>query len=246
MKTKNLILLLTSIFIIALISSCKKTDDTKPTFTVHEPVSGEVVITGNEIHFEADFSDDTELGQYKIDIHNNFDGHGHGKTESLTPWEESIINDLDGKSKSVHIHIDVPTDIAAGEYHFIVSCTDAAGNEADPVEIEITIQNSDDLVAPTLNITSPADHATFTAGSDIIVSGTAADNAGLETIEIVVKREADETEVHDADIDVSGTSYTINETISTTGWASGEYHLSIKAIDAVNNSVTEERHVIIN
>lgn len=246
MKTNNFISALAAICILGFISSCKPTDDTKPVFTVSEPLSGTVFQTGNEIHFEAGFSDDKELSQYKIDIHNNFDGHGHGKTEGLPAWETTIINDLNGKNENVHIHIDIPNDIAAGEYHFIVSCIDKAGNEAEPQEIEIFIQNSSDLVAPQLTLNTPADNAAFNAGDNIVISGMTTDNIALEKVEIVIERHANGTKVYDNDIDVSGISYDINETVNTAGWQSGEYHLTVKVFDGVNNSTTVERYININ
>jgi hypothetical protein len=77
-----------------------------------DPVSGESFEAGKSVHFEAKFSDDIELGAYKIDIHNNFDGHSHGRVASsnedpgLLKWSLSESFDFERglKNSDVHLH----------------------------------------------------------------------------------------------------------------------------------------------
>ena len=101
-----------------MFSSCDNDDSSdtiKPLIELHEPEEGQALEIGNEhgVHFEMDLSDDVMLKSYKIEIHSNFDHHSGQKT--------------------AHIHhhdIVIPANATAGDYHLMVYCTDAAGNES--------------------------------------------------------------------------------------------------------------------
>lgn len=247
MKTYRILVML---FVAVLaIASCKKeeTDTEKPVINVTSPTDGASVNTGSELHFEATFTDNADLAQYKIEIHNDFDGHDHSsKTAEAEPWEKVIIQDISGKSHSATEHIDVPTDAAAGPYHMIISCIDASGNEAELVQREFIIVNISDTENPVLSITSPSDDQQIAIGSDIVITGTVTDNMEVEAVEIVVEREADETEVADEDIHVHAAQGDINVSIPTTGFTAGHYHIHITATDHVNNKSEVEIEVSLN
>ena len=122
-------------------------DTTAPSITMEEPGQGEIFDAGSTIHFDALFEDDVALGTYKIDVHDNFDGHSHGREEvAAFTYEESF--DLTGTTDDVHEDITVTTDATAGPYHFIVEAIDAAGNtttfaDGSSVELEIWITNEE-------------------------------------------------------------------------------------------------------
>lgn len=118
-------------------------DTTKPVIDLHEPEEGQVLTIGEDVHFEMDLSDDVMLGSYKINIHNNFDGHGHGESRAVataaSEAEEERVAftfdrayDVSGHiTKHEHHHdIVIPANAKPGNYHLMVYCTDAAGNEA--------------------------------------------------------------------------------------------------------------------
>ena len=73
-------------------------------------------------------------GSYKVEIHNNFDNHGHGtkSTDNEVPFSFSHSWDLSGnKNAYIHHHdIVIPDNATPGNYHLMVYCTDAAGNES--------------------------------------------------------------------------------------------------------------------
>ncbi len=133
-----LIVFVVSLFII--FPSCEKNKDTiKPVIELHEPAEGDTLWVGEEVHFEADFRDDEELKAWKVDIHNDFDNHGHKSVlAEEEPWlyTQSWNFEPGLRNKHVHTHeIVVPVTvngkpIATGPYHVMVYCTDAAGNEA--------------------------------------------------------------------------------------------------------------------
>ena len=137
MKTKSIIstLLFISFFAITL-SSCSDSDEgdtTKPVINLISPAENSNLKIGNEkgIHLEMDLSDNEELASYKIDIHGNFDGHGHKSDDGTVVFKYSNSWKVSGKNAHIHQHeIIVPDNATAGNYHLMVFCVDAAGNES--------------------------------------------------------------------------------------------------------------------
>jgi hypothetical protein len=104
-------------------------------------------------------SDNEALASYKVNIHGAFDGHEHSATTRATEdsvafektWMDSdfiVLGEepIAGKrSVTIHHHlIEIPetvngTPLKEGHYHFIVYCTDQAGQESFIArEIEIS------------------------------------------------------------------------------------------------------------
>lgn len=126
----------------AVFSSCDKDDDgdtTKPVINLIEPEEGDVLKIGSDagVHFELELSDNVMLKSYKVDIHPNFDGHVHAVVSRATSSETvdfmfSRSWDLSGqRNADIHHHeIKIPANATPGNYHLMVYCTDAAGNES--------------------------------------------------------------------------------------------------------------------
>lgn len=129
------------LLISALIVSCSKDDEDtkKPEIELISPQNHDEFHPGDNIHFEARFSDDTELSEYKIDIHFD-DGHDHkSHKHDGHEWHYTYTATLSGKNQMVHHDISIPEDAEHGEYHFMVFCTDKAGNESF-IKIDIEIE----------------------------------------------------------------------------------------------------------
>ncbi len=154
MKTSKFItvaiLLASSISFVAC--NKKEGDTTKPEINLVSPAEGDTLFAGGEhgIHFEMEVSDDVALGSYKVDIHNAFDGHSH-KSEEVHEHEgvafayNNSWNDIkDKRNADIHHHeIVIPANAAHGEYHFVVYCTDAAGNESKVVRNVVIAEGKD-------------------------------------------------------------------------------------------------------
>lgn len=137
---KNILFFVLSAIMCVSFSACDEdeADTTKPVITLDEPEDGDSLRIGESVHFECDFSDDEALGSYLIEIHNNFDGHGHKISSSQTRGEDTEafyfkksydISNL--RNTHVHHHdIVIPENATPGAYHLIVYCTDAAGNQS--------------------------------------------------------------------------------------------------------------------
>ena len=137
---KNILFFVLSAIICVSFSACDEdeADTTKPVITLDEPEDGDSLRIGECVHFECDFSDDEALGSYLIEIHNNFDGHGHKISSSQTRGEDTeafyVKKSYDiSNLRNTHVHhhdIVISDDATPGAYHLIVYCTDAAGNQA--------------------------------------------------------------------------------------------------------------------
>ncbi len=147
MKKSILSLGLLSILILVACEDDEPIDITAPTIDMEEPVTGEQIEAGGTIHFDALFEDDVELATFSISIHDNFDGHSHGRIE-VTPFEFNQSYTLTGRSDDVHEDISVSEDATAGPYHLTVEAIDAAGNsttfaDGSSKEAEIWIINEE-------------------------------------------------------------------------------------------------------
>jgi hypothetical protein len=182
---------------------------------MQEPEEGEYLMAGEYIHFEATFTDDLELGSYSIDIHDNFDGHGHGRIAgtsddpSLIKWtsknnytipEGSIIYNAQHDDD-----IEIPANAMAGPYHFIVQAVDKAGNatsyqDGSTVEMEILMMNDSQ---PVVNITNLVnDELELEQGLVFTVEGdisdpTTGEYAGMHALEVVLGEAHEEEHHHD-------------------------------------------------
>lgn len=97
------------------------------------------------------------LSQYKIDIHHNFDCHGHGRMsmDAYEPWKVLKIVDVTGQQKMINEELQVPSNVLAGNYHFMLQCVDEKGNEAPLILYSIIVSNSKDTEIPQIKIDNP-------------------------------------------------------------------------------------------
>lgn len=137
MKTK---LILSAICIVSLSSlfvACSDDDNdtTKPVIVINEPEDEGAIKTGSLLHLDMDLSDDVMVASYKVDIHNNFDGHTHTSASTKADGDSITFTynqsfDVNQKNHHVHDHIEIPILARQGKYHVVVYCTDTSGNES--------------------------------------------------------------------------------------------------------------------
>lgn len=103
------------------------------------PVQCSVVERGGVLRFKARFTDNRALGSYSLDIHHNFDHHTHS-TEVNACEEDPVkapvkpmlyIRDFslpEGvRDYAATADIEIPADVDAGDYHFMIRLTDKEG-----------------------------------------------------------------------------------------------------------------------
>ena len=211
------------------------------------------VASGDTLALDITFSDDEALAQYKLDIHSNFDCHGHAnKTED---WSFLSISPLSGREQTVEVRLPVPANVTAGAYHFQVQVLDEAGNSDPGLGFySILVQNGADTLAPVLTVSEPASLSFSQArGTELVVSGTVADDAplgtggnGQLTLFYRDQRSGNSfealTEVFPA---ATGTDYafSLRFTLPLT-LIPGGYDFSLRAYDGVNNASTPFRFTV--
>lgn len=256
MKYLNL-LMVAALLIAVSFSSCKKDVDDEVPVIAEFTVESKTVAAGSEIHADVVFTDNEALKSYKIDIHDAFDGHGHGKTG--TPWSYQETFEISGKEFTEHKHIDVPVDAASGPYHFTIYVLDAEGNQSDFAEVDLMITNSSMPVITVTNLSETTEtHAD--KGTTLILQGTVTDAVDLAEILVVLEEEGDHSHgktsaepLYENDIDLTGTSdvsfdlSTLNPTIDIPANAEeGDYALIIYAKDSDGNYSMKEYPIHIH
>ena len=202
--TTRYLLLLSLLF--AISCSDDEPDITPPTMEVLEynpppgadSICGAVeqvvfrLIGGAELSFDVIFNDDEKLSQYKIDIHNNFDCHGHGGgsapsvtvpnvNNQTTDWTVLDIQDLNGNMESIFRTLSVPQNVTAGNYHFHLQVIDESGNDSPFANFNsLKIYNPVDSVAPKIHVSEPTSRTLNSRKGDRIrFIGQVTDNRSL-------------------------------------------------------------------
>jgi len=140
------------IFTVIACDSDNEGDTTKPVIRIITPEENAHLLIGDEegVLFEAEFSDDTQLASYKIDIHYVSDNHTHTRHEEeeddrLPEFNYQRSFTLSGTSERVsHRNIVIPEGVLPGAYHLVVYCTDSFGNESVAARDIELIENDQD------------------------------------------------------------------------------------------------------
>lgn len=256
MNTMNKFLVFT--LVVFSLASCGKEDTSAPEWNFNSftpmPMQGNIcgqpepevfyVMGGDTLEFVATFTDNEALSQYKIDIHENFDCHGHGKTSD---WNVLEVINLTGTTQQITKRIPVPENITAGTYHFSIQLLDAAGNQAENTFLrDVVVENPTDNVAPIVTVTQPmsAQGNTAARGGTINFQGEVNDNLplglggnGKLIIDYVNQTNLNKFIAKEIEFAESqGDNFTFNETITIpNSIPTGNYKFRVYAYDGVNN-----------
>ncbi|MGB6083273.1 DUF4625 domain-containing protein [Moheibacter sp.] len=128
--------------------SCSSDDDSidtqKPMIILNQPLDETEFHFGENLHIEAEFSDNVGLASYKIEIHSAGDGHTH-KTLVGTEWFHTETHPIAGNPTHyiAQREILIPSEINGepvleGHYHLGIYLVDTSGNEQQLfVEVDI-------------------------------------------------------------------------------------------------------------
>lgn len=185
-------------------------------------------------------SDNKGLSQLKVDIHENFDCHGH---KSVSPWQVLNLIDLSGTEQVLNLSIPVPSTASAGVYHFQIKLLDESGNEAGTNQAySIRLLNGADTIAPSAVINLPlADTLNYSRGDFFSLEIRAEDNFDLGSgrAELIyfttsgnkIKADTYVFEPGLGNIRIFNLEYQIPSTLS-----SGNYEFFVRVFDAFGNS----------
>ena len=150
-KIINMSLLMALITILTLsFNACGSDDDkdmTPPVISADgitaNPINCQQYHPGDVIPFHYVMLDNQELGNFNIEIHNNFDHHTHS-TEADDHDHDHEMGECDDDEEhqrqyDARVDIPIPADAAPGDYHFMIRLTDRAGwQQLHAVAIKIT------------------------------------------------------------------------------------------------------------
>lgn len=190
---------LVPVVIAALAVSCRSEEpvDTDPPVLESIVINNEqeqvVVPSGTDLDIHISARDNEDLKQVKIDIHDAFDGHTHGKVNS--DWTYVQILEASGTFDELEDHPSIPTDATAGLYHAVFRVLDQNGNEGEFVERELIIENGSQ---PVISLVSPELSASpsFRVSESIELDGTITDAEGIEEVHILLRQEEDHDHFH--------------------------------------------------
>lgn len=258
---KKVVYLLLIISVSVFISSCDEDEDiTNPTLQVlfvaptpqTSDICGEVednviLLKGGDLfEIELRAKDDIALSQYKIELHENFDCHGH-KSNPTSTWEINDIKDLTAANADISKTYSVPTNVTAGNYHFQIDVLDASGNElAVPLIYDLKVRNSNDTIPPTISFIAPTSMSFSAAkGSSINFKGTLSDNRALEAgenaaLELEYTAVGTENTIVAKTFEITnniGQTYDFDfDFMVSNDLNSGEYIFEVEFSDGVNNA----------
>ena len=192
-------------------------------------------------------SDNMELSELRMDIHPNFDGHGHGKKAEYDPFGWERIIPLSGKLQSGTESMQVPENVLAGPYHLDFLLLDKTGNISESVLIELFLLHPSQ---PTFNLLTPVEPIAFTKGSTFELSATVEDDEDLELVMIELLPHDGGEHLFEKEIGLKTqveTSYELKELISIPNSVeAGEYELKFIIKDHDGHMTIMEYEMTIN
>jgi hypothetical protein len=127
--------------------------------------------------------------------------------------------------------------VANGSHTLTVTARDAANNRTSAsVQVYVANVTLGDIIAPTVNISSPANGASYNTGTTINIGTSASDNVGVTFLSISIN----------GSVVGSSSSSSYNYSWNTTGAASGVHTIVATARDAAGNQSTRTSSVTLN
>lgn len=216
---------------------------------------------GDILQLSLNLTDDLALSELKVELHENFDCHGHGEegddhsgehdisfpttNPSTSVFEKNIILTLEGNDLLQELSIPIPENISAGLYHFQIKLLDESGNEATPLIYDLLLTNPLDKDAPEIELNSPSgDPVDLQTNDSLTIEGQITDNRplfeggnGFVLIYLI------DEEGHASDLRYEhvftqddGNSFPLNVTFPMSGLMPESYHVEIIVRDGVRNT----------
>jgi len=237
--------------------SCSNDDDNGP--VTHAPVisnfeygegsehsEDQFAYKGSDIHMEADIYAENVISSITVEIH----------AHDLTPGEDEVDWDFEQTfteanyqviNATFHEHIDVPSNIPAGEYHIVLTVVDELGNST---EVEGHIDILDLISLDEISIDE-----TVQRGSDIHTEFMINAVNGIQNITVDIHAHGLTPEAGEVEWDFEQvytgsyqglTEAEFHEHIDVPATAPvGEYHVMITVEDESGNTLDYETHIDI-
>ncbi len=180
-------------------------DTTAPTVSMTTPANN-ASVSGSSITVSANASDNAGV----IGVQFKMDGNTYGAEDMASPY--SIVMDS--------------TKVSNGAHTLTATARDAVGNSTTSSVVNITVSN--DLTAPTVSISAPANNASV-SGSSVTVSANAADNVGVVGVQF---------KLDGNNLGAEDTASPYSVILDSTKISNASHTLTAVARDAAGNSTT--------
>lgn len=222
--------------VLLLIQSCKKGDKENPKVVITSPADSSVFSAGGNLPVNALITDNEALSQFKIDIHENFEGHEHDKSTGVI-WSKIIIENISGVESSPTVSIPIPANAGAGWYHLILTAVDAAGNQSEFDLRNIRIKNPTDTLAPDVNLTSPVESNSYPLGQALSLSADIVDDQRVYIIQTRIRRPNSASNLYSKNdtLNTTQAAYSLNIPTNGSAWTAGNYELYLRVYDGYFN-----------
>ena len=186
--------------LLAAQAAIPQSDTTPPAVSVTSPAGGSTVKGAVAVNTTAT----DNVGVTKVELYVNNSLYA---TDTTSPFSFSWDS----------------TAVADGNYTLFARAYDAAGNSAQSSNVSVKVVNTQDIIAPTVAITSPANGATI--GNSVLVSVAASDNVGVIKTELYI----------DGALKATSTSGSISWSWNARRATAGSHVITSKAYDAAGN-----------
>ena len=240
-----------------LLHSCSSDDDSSgaaaPLISNFEYGEGSahstdrVAYKGSDIHLEAEIDAQGSVGDITLSIH----AHGLTPGDGEVDWDyEQKFNKSDYMviNPSFHEHVDIPTDIPAGEYHIELTVTDLLGNSTT---VEGHLQILDPITLGDISLDT-----TVVRGNDFHAEFLVGAVHGIHSITLDIHAHgiepgAGEVEWHLEQVFEEGyhglTEVEFHEHIDVPATApAGEYHMVFTIEDEQGNTRSLDAHLVVS
>ena len=173
------------LFLPLFVFSCDKSDDVLPTLSTVSVNDNSIDVLefqpGSSFVVRSTFGDNIQLGQFKIDIHQDFDGHSH--KDLTTQFAEIRIKNIEGTQYNLEETFDIPIDASSGTYHGTIRVLDKEGNMSEIKTFYFNIVRDNQ---PTISMNLPA---SVSVGNLVQILGeiSAQGGATLKTVKIRIR-----------------------------------------------------------
>jgi hypothetical protein len=185
-----------------LVEAATPSDTIPPQVSLSAPSAGATV--SGQVLIAADASDNVGVKSVQFQIN----GQNLGAADTTSPFSVNLDSKL----------------YANGTHSIRAIAVDAAGNSTISAVRSININN--DLIAPTVGLTSPAAGSTV-SGSSVLVSADASDNVGIRSVQF---------QINGQNLGAADTSAPYSMTFDSKLFADGPHSLRAIAVDTSGNS----------
>lgn len=239
----NKILLFSAFSTALFLGSCKKDrpDTIAPSVflvRVNGAAESGTAAAGSTITFYAEIKDNVNLKQFKVDIHDAFDGHD----DRNTPYSVQYVYSISGTAAFETKSISIPATASSGPYHIKVTALDEAGMESNIYQYDLTVTQTGQ---PVINITSHnLDSLYINAGDTLNLAGTVTDDVDIDSVNIYLENPSG-TNIYSQLNGLPGAAdvlYNVSSAV-TGATTSGTYILIIRASDNDGNMTIIRKNV---